>query len=189
MTRRQSSGFRRYRPTLVVLASYLYLLTQPVLAAFPRQIINVHHSDLTRRDETGRARYTGLRAVRDAIVAGEWATRATVHLVTPELDQGPALLRSWAFPVSPLAVDAITRGATDVLKAYVFAHQEWMIRSAWGPLLAEALELIATGRVDLSASASTSSQLPMKPRDRAGIAPSRRDRRIPALSPLSLENH
>ena len=178
-----------YSPNLVVLASYLYLLTEPVMAAFPQQIINVHHSDLTRRDDAGRARYTGLRAVRDAIAAGERVTRATVHLVTPELDQGPALLRSWAFPVSPLAVDAITRGATDVLKAYVFAHQEWMIRSTWGPLLAGALELIATGRVDLTATAATSPELPLKPWDREEIGPLRRDHPIPTLSPVSEGSH
>ena len=138
-----------YRPDIVVLAGYLYLLTEPMLNAFPNRIINVHHSDLTRRDVTGRARFVGLRAVRDAILAGEEETRATVHLVTRELDQGPPILRSRAFPVSPLARDAIRTGAVDVLKAYVFAHQEWLIRSAFGPLLAAALESLATGHCDL----------------------------------------
>jgi folate-dependent phosphoribosylglycinamide formyltransferase PurN len=138
-----------YRPDVVVLAGYLYLLTGPMLTAFRNQIINVHHSDLTRRDAAGRARFVGLRAVRDAILAGEDETRATVHLVTRDLDQGPPILRSRAFPVSPLARDAIRWGAADVLKAYVFAHQEWLMRAAFGPLLAAALESIATARCDL----------------------------------------
>lgn len=139
-----------YRPDLVVLAGYLYLVTGPMLTAFRNRIINVHHSDLTRRDAAGRARFVGLRAVRDAIFAGEAETRATVHLVTSDLDQGPLIVRSGAFPVSRLAHDAIRWGATDVLKAYVFAHQEWLIRSAFGPLLAAALESIATTRCDLA---------------------------------------
>jgi folate-dependent phosphoribosylglycinamide formyltransferase PurN len=139
-----------YQPDVIVLASYLYLLTAPMLATFPNRIVNVHHSDLTRRDAAGRALFPGLRAVRDAILAGERETRATVHVVTTELDQGPPLLRSWAFPVSPLADFALASSAKDVLKAYVFAHQEWMIRATWGPLLASAIELIATGRFDLA---------------------------------------
>jgi hypothetical protein len=83
-------------------------------------------------------------------VAGEPETRATVHLVTSELDQGPPILRSGPFVVSPLAHDALRWRATDVLNAYVFAHQEWLIRSAFGPLLAAALESIATARCDLA---------------------------------------
>jgi folate-dependent phosphoribosylglycinamide formyltransferase PurN len=143
-----------YRPDLVVLAGYLYLVTTPMLKAFRNRIINAHHGDLSRRDPAGRARFVGLRAVRDAIVAGEAETRATVHLVTSELDQGPPIVRSGAFPVSRLAHVAIQWGATDVLKAYVFAHQEWLIRSAFGPLLAAALESIATARCDLAALAA-----------------------------------
>ena len=139
-----------YRPDLVVLAGYLYVLTEPMLASFPHRVINVHHSDLTVRNDDGRSRLTGLRAVRDAILTGAHETRATVHLVTEELDQGPPFLRSWAFPVSPLVSDALASHATDVLKAYVYAHQEWMIRATWGSLMAGAIELIARRRLDLS---------------------------------------
>jgi phosphoribosylglycinamide formyltransferase 1 len=154
-----------YRLDLVVLASYLYVVTEPMLSFFHHRIINVHHSDLARRDKAGRARLVGLRAVRDAIFAGECETRATVHLVTSELDQGPPFLRSWAFPVSPLAYDALARGATDVLKAYAYAHQEWMIASTWGLLLAGALELIATGRLDLPTLARATPDSLAKPWD------------------------
>ena len=140
-----------YRLDLVLLTSYLYAVGEPMLSGYRHRIINVHHSDLTRRDRDGRARFTGLRAVRDAVQAGECETRATVHLVTHEIDQGPAILRSWAFPVSRLAQDAVTWGAADVLKTCVRAHEEGMIHSTWGPLLAGTLELIATGRLDLTA--------------------------------------
>jgi folate-dependent phosphoribosylglycinamide formyltransferase PurN len=123
-----------YEPDLLVLSSYLLIVTEPLLNAFPGRIVNVHHADLTKRPG-----YVGLRAVRDAVFAGETETRATAHLVTERLDEGPILCLSEPFPVSPLVQDAIEWGATDILKAYAYAHQEWMIRSAWGPLLSEAI--------------------------------------------------
>ena len=150
-----------YQPDLVVLASYLYVLTAPMLRRFPNRIVNVHHSDLARRDAAGRALFPGLRAVREAILAGERETRATVHVVTTELDQGPPIVRSRAFPVSPLADFAIASGAADVFRAYVFAHQEWMIRSTWGPLLACAIESIATGRCDVTGEGAIPLALPL----------------------------
>jgi folate-dependent phosphoribosylglycinamide formyltransferase PurN len=140
-----------FRPDVVVLSSYLYRLTAPMLRAYPDRILNVHHADLTQRDGQGNPRYPGLRAVRDAVFAGESHTRATVHFVTEEVDRGPSLLRSWPFPVARLAADALAWGATDILKAYAFAHQEWMLRAAWGPLLSCALELVATERVAVEA--------------------------------------
>lgn len=139
-----------FRPDLVVLAGYLYILTSPMLSGFPERILNVHHSDLTLKGPSG-PRYVGLRSVRDAILAGERETRATVHLVNAGLDDGPLLLRSWPFPVAPLVRDGRAWGANDMLKAYAFAHQEWMLRSAWGPLLARSIELVATGRARFTA--------------------------------------
>jgi folate-dependent phosphoribosylglycinamide formyltransferase PurN len=140
-----------YRLDLVVLASYLYVLTEPMLTGFCHRIINVHHSDLTLRGDDGHARLTGLRAVRDALLAGERDTRATVHLVTREPDQGRPFLRSWAFPVSPLVRDVRVWQDADVRRGYIRAHQDWMIRATWGPLIARAIELIACRRLDLSA--------------------------------------
>jgi hypothetical protein len=32
------------------------------------------------------------------------------------------------------------------LKAYAFAHQEWMLREAWGPLWRAVLRLVASAR-------------------------------------------
>jgi phosphoribosylglycinamide formyltransferase-1 len=136
-----------FHPDLILLASYLYTLTAPMLAAYPGRTVNIHGSDLTLTDAAGAPRYIGLRSVRDAIFAGERETRATAHVVTERLDAGPPLLRSWPFPVSGLAADALRWGATDMLKAYAFAHQEWMLRAAWGPLLARTARLFAAGRV------------------------------------------
>jgi hypothetical protein len=58
-----------------------------------------------------------------------------------------------------------------VLKAYVFAHQEWMIRSTWGPLLAATIESIACGRVNLAAPACCATLA--APSEPGALAPAR----------------
>jgi folate-dependent phosphoribosylglycinamide formyltransferase PurN len=136
-------------PDLVVLDGYLYLVTAPLLKAFGPRIVNLHFSDLAIRRPDGGPAFPGLRAVHDAILAGRPETRATIHAVTEEADAGPPLVRSRPFPVSPLVGDLRPQGASDVLKAYVYAHQQWMMRTVSGPLLSAALRLIAIGAVDL----------------------------------------
>ncbi|HEY7685002.1 MAG TPA: formyltransferase family protein [Gemmatimonadales bacterium] len=126
---------------LIVTCGYLHILTAPLLEAYPNRVINIHDSDLPA--------YPGLHAVRDAVLAGERATRSTVHLVTAEVDGGPLLVRSWAFPTHPLVTDARRWGATDILKAYAYAQREWMMRASWGPLLAHAIGRFADGQVEV----------------------------------------
>jgi len=144
----------RHSPDIVLLDGYLYLATRDLLDAFPGRVLNLHYSDLTLRRPDGRPRYPGIRAVGDAIRDGQASTRATVHLVDTQPDGGPPLVASWHFPVAPLAADALSLGAREMLNAYVFAHQEWMIRTASGALLASALHLVADGLVDLRALAA-----------------------------------
>lgn len=70
-----------------------------------------------------------------------------MHVGTPEIDRGPAVLRSWPFAIAPW-IDEVRRWRRpDIIRAYAFAHQEWMIRATWGPLLGAALGLMAGGRV------------------------------------------
>ena len=134
-----------YKPDLIVLSSYLYLLTEPMLDAFPDRIVNIHHSDLLARRPDGSPRYPGLRAVRDAILAGERETRASAHIVDAEIDAGQVLLRSWPFPVPEVARWATLRQASDVLRSVAFAQTEWMLRSVWGPMIARSIEMMACG--------------------------------------------
>jgi phosphoribosylglycinamide formyltransferase-1 len=90
----------------VVLLGYLYLLTRPMLEAFPGRIVNLHDSDLTLVDVNGERLYVGLHSTRDAITAGESETRSSVHFVTPKLDSGPVFLLSERYPVAPFARSA-----------------------------------------------------------------------------------
>ena len=138
---------RIFAADLVLCCGYLYVLSDVFLQGFEGPIVNLHHSDLTVTLPDGAPNYPGLRAVRDALVAGETETRSTAHLVTARVDAGPPLVRTWAFPISPLVCAALEWGAIDVLKAYAYAHQEWMLRASWPALIATTLELFATGRV------------------------------------------
>jgi folate-dependent phosphoribosylglycinamide formyltransferase PurN len=138
-----------YRPDLIVLCGYLHIVTEPLLAAFPGSVINLHDADLTVLGGDGRPRFRGLHSTYDALAAGRAETRSTVHLVTAEVDQGPPLVRSWGFPSHPLVQDARRWGADRILKAYAFAQREWMMQVAWGPLLARAIRLFAFDQVRL----------------------------------------
>jgi folate-dependent phosphoribosylglycinamide formyltransferase PurN len=140
-----------YMPDVVLLDGYLYLITAPMLDRFRNRILNLHFADLTLRTAAGGPRFPGIRAVRAALGAGERETRATVHLVNAIVDGGPPIVRSWPFPVSPLVEELRTTSADDVVRAYAYAHEQWMLRTVSGPLVASALRLVATGAVDLDA--------------------------------------
>lgn len=127
----------------VLLLGYLYVLTEPMLEAFPNRIINLHDADLLLRRPDGGPLYAGLHSTRDAILAGERETRSCAHIVTPELDAGPVIARSQAFPVAPFVHEAVATGATDIVRAYAWAHREWMMRSSWGALAVAALARIS----------------------------------------------
>lgn len=126
-----------WRADLVLLVGYLHVVTAPLLDGFPGRMVNLHDADLAIRGPDWLPRYRGLHSTRDAISDGASETRTTAHVVTAEVDGGPILARSWAFPVYPLAEAARRLGATDILRAYAYAQREWMMRTAWGPLLLE----------------------------------------------------
>lgn len=136
-----------HRPDLVVLCGWLWVLTEPVLAAYSDRVINVHDSDLVLPGADGRPLYRGLRSTRHAVANGESETRSTVHVATEEVDVGPLLVRSWGFPVHPLIEAAREWHAEDILSAYAYAQREWMMRASWGRLLERAIDRYARGEV------------------------------------------
>lgn len=143
-----------YFPDLVLLDGYLYLVTAPLLGTYPNRIINLHFSDLTERRADGSPRFPGKRAVRDAIAAGCRETRASVHLVNEAVDDGPPIVRSWAFPVPPVVDEVRMLGTPNIFGLCVSAHQLWMMQTAAGPLMAAALQLLATGAFDADEAAA-----------------------------------
>jgi formyltetrahydrofolate deformylase len=68
---------------LVVLARYMQILSPAFVDAYPRRIINVHHSFLPA--------FTGARPYHAAYARGVKLIGATSHYVTAELDEGPII--------------------------------------------------------------------------------------------------
>ena len=75
---------------LVCLAGFMRLVGPPLLDAFPNRILNIHPSLLPA--------FRGVDAQRQALEHGVGISGATVHLVTPDLDDGPIVLQA-AVPV------------------------------------------------------------------------------------------
>ncbi len=135
-----------FDPDVVLLSGYMWILTDPVVDAYP--VVNVHPADLTITED-GQRVYVGADPVSDAITDGREATRSSVHLVTSDVDAGPLVALSAPCPVHrELVEDLRAVGADAALRDYVDAHQEWMKWAADGPALAAALELLAAGRVE-----------------------------------------
>jgi formyltetrahydrofolate deformylase len=68
---------------LVVLARYMQILSPEVVDAYPRRIINIHHSFLPA--------FAGGRPYHQAHERGVKVIGATAHYVTAELDEGPII--------------------------------------------------------------------------------------------------
>ena len=77
---------------IVALAGFMRLLSERFVEKWRGRMINIHPSLLPA--------YKGLYTHKRAIEAGEKFAGCTVHFVTPELDDGPAILQAQV-PVLP----------------------------------------------------------------------------------------
>ena len=76
---------------LAVLAGYDQMLRRPYFDEFAGRTINIHPSLLPAYGGRGMI---GLAVHRSVLAAGETQTGATIHEVTPELDDGPILAQA-----------------------------------------------------------------------------------------------
>lgn len=89
------------QPDIICLAGFMRILTPGFVQQFQGRMLNIHPSLLPK--------YPGLDTHARAIAAGDAEAGCTVHLVTPELDAGPALGQA-RVPVLP-GDDAATLAA------------------------------------------------------------------------------
>ncbi|MGN0290626.1 MAG: phosphoribosylglycinamide formyltransferase [Lachnospiraceae bacterium] len=120
-----------YGVDLVVLAGFLVVIPEKMIAKYRNRIINVHPSLIPAFCGTG---YYGLKVHEGALSRGVKVTGATVHFVDEGTDTGPIILQK------PVAVE---NGDTpEILQRRVMEEAEWKI-------LPQAIDLIANGKVEV----------------------------------------
>ncbi len=77
---------REHQIELIALAGYMRLLSEPFVQAWEGRILNIHPSLLPL--------YKGLDTHRRALMNGDEYAGCSVHVVTPELDDGPVIAQA-----------------------------------------------------------------------------------------------
>jgi len=101
----------------VVLARYMQILSQDFVAAFPNQIINIHHSFLPA--------FAGARPYHAAYERGVKIIGATSHYVTSELDQGPIIEQDIIRVTHKETIEDFVRKGRDLEKS-VLSRAIWL---------------------------------------------------------------
>lgn len=105
-----------YGVDLIVLAGFLVVIPEKMIAKYRNRIINVHPSLIPAFCGTG---YYGLKVHEGALSRGVKVTGATVHFVDEGTDTGPIILQK------PVAVE---NGDTpEILQRRVMEEAEWKI--------------------------------------------------------------
>ena len=76
----------QYRPSLIVLAGFMRILSDDFVQRYRHRLINIHPSLLPK--------YPGLRTHRRALQAGDREHGCSVHFVTEALDGGPVIAQA-----------------------------------------------------------------------------------------------
>lgn len=139
-----------YDVDLIALGGYMSILTRPLLERYEGRIVNVHPADLSVTED-GRRKYTGLNAVRDAILSGERWLYSTTHIVRERVDYGEILVRSK--PVEVRLPEGVSleklREDKDLLRRVVRENQDRLKERGDWVIYPLTLQLIAEGRFAL----------------------------------------
>jgi formyltetrahydrofolate deformylase len=98
---------------LVVLARYMQVLSEDLVARYPHQVINIHHSLLPA--------FVGAKPYHQAYERGVKVIGATAHYATAELDQGPIIAQDVARVTHRDSVEDLVARGRD-LEALVLAR-------------------------------------------------------------------
>ena len=131
-TRRITHELKTRDIGLVVLAGFMYVLSEGFCDAFSGRVVNVHPALIPAFCGEG---FYGLRVHKAVLDYGVKLTGATVHFVTPEPDGGPIILQK-AVPVEP-------DDTPESLQRRVMEQAEWI-------LLPEAVRLFCEGRLRIN---------------------------------------
>jgi formyltetrahydrofolate deformylase len=98
---------------LIVLARYMQVLSEDLVARYPHRIINIHHSLLPA--------FVGAKPYHQAYERGVKVIGATAHYATAELDQGPIIAQDVARVTHRDSVEDLVARGRD-LEALVLAR-------------------------------------------------------------------
>lgn len=104
------------KPDLIVLAGFLVILPEQMIATYRDKIINIHPSLIPSFCGTG---YYGLKVHEEALKRGVKVTGATVHYVDEGTDTGKIIFQK--------AVEVLEGDTPEVLQRRVMEQAEWMI--------------------------------------------------------------
>lgn len=121
-----------YGVDLVVLAGFLVVIPERMIAKYRNRIINIHPSLIPSFCGTG---YYGLKVHEGALSRGVKITGATVHFVDEGTDTGPIIAQK--------AVEIQNGDTPEILQRRVMEEAEWI-------LLPQAIDDIANGRVKVT---------------------------------------
>ena len=108
-----------FKPDLVVLAGFMRILTPHFISRFEGKILNIHPSLLPS--------FQGLNTHRRAIETGVKVHGCTVHVVTPELDDGPIIAQA-ATRVNQADTEDTLASKVLKLEHHIFPKAvEWML--------------------------------------------------------------
>jgi len=123
-----------HRPTLIVLAGFMRVLTAPFVAHYDGRMINIHPSLLPS--------FRGLATHRQALAAGVRVHGATVHFVSSAVDGGAIIAQ---------AVVAVRSDDTEQTLAARVLEQEHRLLPRCVRLLLEGAVVLRDGRVEVAA--------------------------------------
>jgi formyltetrahydrofolate deformylase len=99
---------RRERVDTIILARYMQVLSEQIVAAYPNEIINIHHSFLPA--------FAGGKPYQQAHRRGVKVIGASSHYVTTELDEGPIIEQDVTRVTHRDSVDDMVRKGRDLEK-------------------------------------------------------------------------
>ena len=136
------------KPDVILLAGFMRILTEGFMQHFPRRMLNIHPSLLPA--------FPGLHTHARALAAGVKVHGATVHVVTPNLDNGPIVIQG--------AVPVLANDTEDTLAARVLGVEHRIYPQAVRWFLEGRLEFAGEDVVQVKG-AGTASDPMVSPRD------------------------
>ena len=118
-----ASSLKKAGAEYVIMAGYMRMVHDPILATFPNRVVNLHPALLPS--------FPGAHAIQDAYDRGVKVTGVTVHFANADYDAGP-IIAQWALPVEE-------GWSVDELEAHIHEIEH--------ELYPDTIQLIAEGRV------------------------------------------